>query len=72
MKVRYTWRKDREWFRVPTVKRMPLACCDCGLVHRVAFRVTARGHVYMAAERDDAETKAVRRKYRRKLRRRRA
>jgi hypothetical protein len=44
--------RSRQWFR--------LACCDCGLVHRVAV-VAGRGWVGLAMKRDKRATAARRR-----------
>jgi len=29
---------DGDWFQ-PTMKKHMMACCDCGLVHRLNFRI---------------------------------
>ena len=34
--------KDREWIQ-PVMKGYLMACCDCGLVHRMDFRIV-KGH----------------------------
>lgn len=41
--------QDGEWFE-PAMKNHKLGCCDCGLVHRVDFRVRD-GKVQMRAVR---------------------
>jgi hypothetical protein len=47
------------WVRV--VKRGFMeACCDCGLVHRVDYRIKD-GHIEIKAERDEKATAAHRR-----------
>ena len=56
---RYTQIKDGEWF-APTVSDWRMQCCDCGLVHRVNFRIDD-GRVLMQAFRDARKTAAVRR-----------
>lgn len=59
------WRDPRttvdgtEWFHVPR-KNFNLACCDCGLVHRVDTRVDEKGRVWQRMERDDRETARAR------------
>jgi len=51
----YTQRKDGEGWEVQPGKVFKLACCDCGLVHRVVI-VVEDGKVGMAAERDNRAT----------------
>jgi hypothetical protein len=38
MKPRFVVHKDGEWVK-PIMKGWLLKCCDCGLVHRVNFKV---------------------------------
>lgn len=63
-KPRYTQRIDGEAFTVPAEQITLLACCDCGLVHRVVY-ATGDGVVGIAAERDNRRT-AQRRRWMRK------
>jgi hypothetical protein len=65
--IHYTWRKDEEWFPVPRTKYSRLACCDCGLVHRIVARVTKTGRVFLAALRDEQESARVRHKFKRQF-----
>lgn len=46
--ARYQTPKAKEWIR-PVMKGYKLACCDCGLVHGVDFKVirSGRGHNVM-------------------------
>ncbi len=46
--MRYHQVQDGEWVK-PRMKGYLLKCCDCGLVHRVHFKVIrhARGHKIM-------------------------
>jgi len=37
VKNKFTQRKDNEWFVVGD--NTMLKCCDCGLVHKIKFRV---------------------------------
>lgn len=67
MAISYTFRKDAEWFPVPTKAWCRMACCDCGLVHRLIARVSPRGRVFLSAVRDEQESTRVRRRYRRQL-----
>jgi hypothetical protein len=50
---------DDEWFAMP--KTLDLACCDCGLVHRVRLRVR-KGRLEVCFTRDNRKTAAMRRK----------
>lgn len=52
--------KDGEWF-APTHNGFRDACCDCGLVHRVDFRVV-EGKVHFRAMRDKRATAAMRKR----------
>lgn len=36
-------------------------CCDCGLVHKLNFRVNAKGGIEIQTTRDERATSAVRR-----------
>ena len=38
-----------------------LACCDCGLVHRIAFVSDKKGNIGMAMERNNNSTTQLRR-----------
>lgn len=42
-KIHDPWRKveDGEWIQ-PRHKKFYLVCCDCGLVHRMRFRIVKR------------------------------
>lgn len=52
--MRYHKQKDGEWVEPKPGYRM--ACCDCGLVHRVEFRVLHGGVVQFRATRDQRAT----------------
>jgi len=43
--MRYHQVKEGEWVR-PVMKGYKMKCCDCGLVHKIDFRVIkwGRGH----------------------------
>ncbi len=64
--MRYTKHKAGEWVS-PVHKGYKLRCCDCGLVHKVDFRVVTRGSgrkdVEFRVFRDERATAAVRRKH---------
>lgn len=60
---KYPELEDNEW-RKPVMKNFGFACCDCGLVHRLDFKVIrwGRGHkILMRARRDQRATGQVRR-----------
>lgn len=48
-----------EWIR-PTPKGFKASCCDCGLVHKMDFRV-AKGRAEFRIKRDNRATAMVRR-----------
>ena len=50
---------DGEWIR-PRMKGWKMACCDCGLVHTMNFRLIG-GRVHLQAIRDQRATAAKRR-----------
>ena len=56
----YIQAHDGDWFR-PQRKDFKLACCDCGLVHTINFRIINR-HIELQFIRDKRSTAAVRRK----------
>jgi hypothetical protein len=58
--MKYSQVSDGDWVR-PVMKKYRLACCDCGLVHRIDFKVQ-RGHVLFRPTRDARATAAIRRK----------
>lgn len=49
-----------EWIQ-PVEHGYKMACCDCGLVHVLEFRVHANGRAQFRARRDNRKTAAVRR-----------
>ncbi len=58
--MRYPKVQAGEWV-TPKRKGYKMACCDCGLVHRLDFRLTARNRIQMRGFRDLRATAAVRR-----------
>jgi len=56
-KKKSTWNQlqEGEWTK-PCRKDYLLACCDCGLVHRINFRID-RGYLELQAFRDEKATK---------------
>ena len=61
--VKYKQAHDGEWIE-PVRNGYKLACCDCGLVHRVQFRIV-NGKIQFRAFRDNRATAAKRRKRKR-------
>lgn len=47
--MRYYKQKDNEWVE-PRMKNYYLKCCDCGLVHRMDFRIV-KGKVQFKVKR---------------------
>jgi hypothetical protein len=59
--MKYTQVHDGDWIRPNSMRGHKLKCCDCGLVHRINFRVVG-GVVEFQAFRDNRGTAQVRRK----------
>lgn len=51
-------RASGEWIK-PDPKQFQLGCCDCGLVHRIDFRIV-NGQVQFRAYRDSFATQGLR------------
>jgi hypothetical protein len=60
MGYRYRQQFEGEWVQ-PRRRGWRMACCDCGLVHRVNFRLRA-GKIQLQAYRDNRATAARRRR----------
>ncbi len=58
--MKYPTVLDGEWV-TPAMRGFRDACCDCGLVHRMDFRVKG-GRVEFRAFRDERATAAMRRR----------
>lgn len=58
--MRYEQVYDGEWIRPTPQRGHKMACCDCGLVHRIDFRVVD-GRVEFRAVRDTRATARRRR-----------
>lgn len=56
---RYPPEKENKWIQ-PIRKGYGLACCDCGLVHELDFRIHKR-HIQLRARRKPRSTGQVRR-----------
>lgn len=59
--MRYPKVNDGEWVQ-PRRRGYKMACCDCGLVHRLNFRIV-NGRIQFQASRDNRATGAVRRPF---------
>jgi hypothetical protein len=60
-KLKYHQAEDGEWMRMPLRGAFKDACCDCGLVHTLHFRIID-GTLEMKAFRNVRATAAMRRK----------
>jgi uncharacterized Zn finger protein len=52
--------KDGEGFEVEPGNIHMIACCDCGLVHKMAIAIEDNGNIGLAFERDEQETQKQR------------
>lgn len=59
-RVQYFQQHDGEWVR-QTRRNQLEQCCDCGLVHRLNYRIR-NGRIEQQAFRDERRTAGVRRK----------
>lgn len=62
--VKYRKVQDGDWVR-PIMSGYRMRCCDCGLVHRMNFKVIRRGpgyEVVFQAWRDEMATRAFRKR----------
>lgn len=53
---------DGEWITV-SKRGYKEQCCDCGLVHRLNFKVDDKGGIHIQTTRDERATAAVRRAF---------
>jgi hypothetical protein len=53
---------DGEWVIIPR-RGFKEQCCSCGLVHRLNFRINAKGQLEVQTFRDERATAAVRRAF---------
>jgi hypothetical protein len=58
---RQRWKQgyDGEWIQ-PQTPGYKIGCCDCGLVHKLEFRIV-KGHIQICATRDNRATASKRR-----------
>jgi hypothetical protein len=61
-RVRYHVVAYGEWTR-PRLRNFREQCCDCGLIHRLDFRIVD-GRIEFRTRRDDRATAAARRPFR--------
>jgi hypothetical protein len=69
MGCRYTKRKDGEVFKIPNSVEYKLACCDCGLVHKIVIMapdVPEGQLIGFSATRDNRATAQRRRRLKQK------
>lgn len=52
--------KDGDGFEVEPGSILNFSCCECGLVHRVAFAIEVNGNIGVVLERDEHLTKQMR------------
>jgi hypothetical protein len=57
--MKYEEVKEDEWVR-PIIEGYKMSCCDCGLVHKLDFKIED-GRIWLKATRDYRATAAVRR-----------
>jgi len=57
--AKYRSVQDGEWVQ-PVRRGYRMACCDCGLVHKINFRIKD-GHIQLQPKRDNRATGQVRR-----------
>lgn len=58
----YFQMEDGKWLRVPK-RGFKEQCCDCGLVHRLNFRINEKGYIEIQVYRDNRATAAVRKSF---------
>jgi hypothetical protein len=61
-KVSYYHVTDGEWIEVPK-KNYKEQCCDCGVIHRMNFRVNVKGAIEIQTFRDGRATAGARRHF---------
>ena len=59
VKSEYYQVSDGEWIEIP-MRNLMDQCCDCGLIHRMNFRINAKGRIEMQAFRDARATNGAR------------
>ena len=59
--MEYENTEDGEWIQ-PVTEGYKISCCDCGLVHKLDFRISEEGKIQFRASRDNRAT-GQRRRY---------
>jgi len=54
---------DGEWIVVPK-RGYKEQCCDCGLIHRLNFKIDERGRIHIQTFRDSRATGGARTRFR--------
>lgn len=54
---------DGEWIRVPK-RGYKEQCCDCGLIHKLNFKVDEQGRIFVQTFRDPRATGGARTRFR--------
>jgi hypothetical protein len=54
---------DGEWIQVP-MRGYKEQCCDCALIHRMNFRINAKGKIEIQTFRDGRATNGARKHFR--------
>ena len=62
-KSEYYHVSDGEWIAVPR-RGYKEQCCDCGLVHKLNFKIDEHGKIWIQTSRYERATGAVRRGFR--------
>lgn len=65
--MKYSKVKDGEWVESVVEEGYKMACCDCGLVHKVDFKIEDN-RVWIKMNRDYRATAAVRRETQKRIR----
>ncbi len=53
---------DGEWIQVPK-RGFKEQCCDCGLIHRLNFKIDEKGNIHIQTFRDGRATNGARRAF---------
>ena len=58
--MKYNNQFDGDWIQ-PIIEGYKIKCCDCGLVHKLNFRISDEGKIQFQAFRDNRATGQIRR-----------
>ena len=53
---------DGEWIQVPK-RGFKEQCCDCGLIHKLNFKIDEKGNIHMQTFRDARATNGARKHF---------